>query len=436
MKLPEQKITKEQKQAIGLLSIGTFLEYFDLMLYVHMAVLLNDLFFPKTDPFVASLLTAFTFCATYVFRPIGALIFGYIGDNIGRKVTVILTTFLMAGSCLVMSILPTYAEIGIYASFGMILCRIIQGMSAMGECIGAELYLTEITKPPIQYVVVSFIGISTGVGATIALAFASFTTSHGLNWRYAFFAGTIIALIGGAARTRLRETPDFADAKRRVKNIVVKTDIDLEILEQSDIWKEKLNKMTAISLFLIQCGWPICFYFVYIYCGDILKNKFNYTSEQVIHQNFIVSMVQLISSIVYGLLSYKIYPLIMLKVRLIISLIIAILSPYLLYNATSSFDILIMQIIFILFAFSDFPAAPIFYKHFPVFKRYTFACMMYALGRGLTYIVTSFGLIYLVKYLGHYGFLVIILPVILGYGIGLFHFEKLEVGMRKRSQER
>jgi MHS family proline/betaine transporter-like MFS transporter len=60
------KLNKEQKQAIGLLSVGTFLEYFDLMLYVHMAVLLNELFFPKTDPFTASLLSAFAFCWTSV----------------------------------------------------------------------------------------------------------------------------------------------------------------------------------------------------------------------------------------------------------------------------------------------------------------------------------------------------------------------------------
>ena len=91
--ISEQKsLTREQKEAVGLLSIGTLLEYFDLMLYVHMAVLLNELFFPKTHPFTASLLSAFAFCSTFVFRPFGALIFGYIGDTIGRRVTVVITT--------------------------------------------------------------------------------------------------------------------------------------------------------------------------------------------------------------------------------------------------------------------------------------------------------------------------------------------------------
>ncbi|WP_371256192.1 MFS transporter [Rickettsia endosymbiont of Ixodes scapularis] len=100
-------LTKQQKEAIGLLSIGTFLEYFDLMLYVHMAVVLNELFFPKFDPNVASFLSAAAFCSTYALRPFGALIFGYIGDNIGRKLTVIITTFMMAISCIIMANLPT-----------------------------------------------------------------------------------------------------------------------------------------------------------------------------------------------------------------------------------------------------------------------------------------------------------------------------------------
>ena len=71
------------------------------MLYVHMAVLLNELFFPKADPHTAALFAAFAYCSTYVLRPFGALIFGYLGDTIGRKHTVIITTLLMSLSCIV-----------------------------------------------------------------------------------------------------------------------------------------------------------------------------------------------------------------------------------------------------------------------------------------------------------------------------------------------
>ncbi|WP_425361140.1 MFS transporter [Candidatus Tisiphia endosymbiont of Stenodema calcarata] len=122
----QTSLTREQKQAVGLLSIGTFLEYFDLMLYVHMAAFLNELFFEPTDPHSSSLMMSFAFCSTFVFRPVGALIFGWLGDNIGRKSTVIITTFMMAASCLVMANLPTYAQIGSMAAWILTICRIMR----------------------------------------------------------------------------------------------------------------------------------------------------------------------------------------------------------------------------------------------------------------------------------------------------------------------
>lgn len=98
-----------------------------------MAVLLNKLFFPQTSTFSSSLFTALAFCSTFVFRPLGALLFGWIGDTIGRKTTVIITTFLMAICCIVMANLPTYEEKGLTASVIITLCRAVQGISSMGE---------------------------------------------------------------------------------------------------------------------------------------------------------------------------------------------------------------------------------------------------------------------------------------------------------------
>ena len=137
----QEKLGSEQKKAVGLLSIGTFLEYFDLMLYIHMAVLLNELFFPKTDPFTASLLSAFAFCSSYILRPFGALIFGFIGDFIGRKSVIVITTIIMAITCTTIAVLPTYAQIGITASWIITICRMVQGMAASAESRGAEFIL-------------------------------------------------------------------------------------------------------------------------------------------------------------------------------------------------------------------------------------------------------------------------------------------------------
>ena len=238
-------LNSQQKEAIGLLSIGTFLEYFDLLLYVHMAVLLNELFFPKADPFTASLHSAFAFCSTYVLRPFGALIFGYIGDNIGRKATVIITTTMMSLSCILMASLPTYSQIGITASWVVTICRMVQGLSAMGEVTGANIYITEITKPPIQYPAVTMTSICSALGGVFALAVATFVTSFNFNWRIAFGIGAVVAIVGAVARTRLRETPDFADAKRRVKKALAQIKRDPKILKENVIWTEKVNKKTA-----------------------------------------------------------------------------------------------------------------------------------------------------------------------------------------------
>ena len=422
----EQYLAKEEKEAVGLLSIGTFLEYFDVMLYIHMAVLLNELFFPKNDPFITSLLAAFTFCSTYVLRPLGALLFGYIGDTFGRKTTVLLTMFMMAGCCTVMALLPTHAEIGLTASVIMILCRIVQGMAAMGESIGAIVYLTETIKPPKQYPMVALVSVLAISGGAFALGVASFVTNIAGNWRIAFWLGAAIAIVGTLARTTLRETPDFANAKRSVQNIVKQTNRDPKILENSAIWKEKVNTITAISFFCIQCVFPLAYYIVYIYSGTILKEQFSFTAERIIHHNFIVSLFSIIIFLVLTYLSRIVYPLKILRVNFVIMTILFLACPYILDNITSPYQLAIFQVLLVSFSFAEFPAMPIFYKHFPVFKRYTYACMTYALGRAVMFVISSVGLLFLMQYLGNWGILLIAVPTLIFYRFSLAHFQKLE----------
>lgn len=427
---PQTHLTKKQTHAVGLLSIGTFLEYFDLMLYVHMAVLLNELFFPKTDSHTASLITAFAYCSTFVFRPIGALIFGWIGDNIGRRITVVITTVMMAISCIVMANLPTYQQIGNTAIWIITICRIIQGISSMGERVGAELYLTEITKPPIQYPAVTLITVCSSLGAMAALGTAHLAITYGFNWRIAFWLGAFIAIIGAKARITLRETPEFANAKRRLISTLNKalnvTIIDKKALMDNPIWQEKIDKRTALAYFLIQCAGPLPSYFAYFYCSNILKNAFSYNAEAIIYHNFIVSIVQLLSVLLLTYLSYKIYPLKIIKVKWIIFSIFILFCPYLLNNINTTFDLFLIQASIILSAPDAAPGAAIFYKYFPVFKRFTCGSFIYALSHALIFVITSFGLVYLTEYFGHYGLLVIMLPVAIGYGLGVYHFEKLE----------
>ena len=418
-------LKNDQKQAVGLLSIGTFLEYFDLMLYVHMAIVLNNLFFPKTDPFTHSLHSAFAFCSVFVLRPFGALLFGYIGDKIGRKPVVVITTFLMALSCLVIATLPTYQQIGITAAWIVTICRMAQGLSSMGEIVSAEIYLTEFIKPPLQYPVVMLVAIASILGGTAALGVATLAIKYQFNWRIAFLIGAGIAMIGGVARTALKETIDFADAQRKLKSILQKSNMKIN-LQKNLMFNEKVNLKTSLALFSIQCGWPICFFLTYIYCGNILTNQFNYRPEDVTSHNFVVSLVNLFGYFIIMLLSQHVHPLRILKIKIWIFVPFVLLLPYFLICLDHPFQVFAIQSFIMLFVLSTNPATPIFYTRIPIFKRFRYSGFIYAASRALMHIITSFSVLYCEKYFGTWGLWFVLLPMVIGYGMAIFYFVNLE----------
>lgn len=426
-------LKRDEREAVALLQIGTILEYFDLMLYVHMASVLNDIFFPKTDPHTAALLTAFAFCSTFILRPFGAIFFGYIGDRIGRKSTVILTTMMMAFSCIIMANLPTYAQIGITAAWAVTLCRVIQGLSSMGEIVGAEIYLTELIKSNARYPAVGLMACSSAFGTMMALAVSMLVFALGLEWRLAFWFGACIALVGTIARTRLRETPDFADMKRRMKLAIENSNEEglgqaAQLLKKTNYtWKEKINWKSTWIFFLLYSAWPVCFYFSYIHCGLILKNEFHFTSEQIIKQNFIVSIIQCISFLFFALISGKIAPLKILKFKIFTLFPFVLLCPYLLYNSSSYLHIFFIQSFVMLFSLTPAPAMPIFVNSFPIFKRFTLMSFLYATTRALMYVITSFGLVWLTKFFGHWGLWWIMIPMCVTFYVGVIHFEKKQL---------
>jgi MFS family permease len=427
---------REQRQAIGLLSIGTFLEYFDLFLYIHMAVLLNDIFFPQTDAKTQALLGAFAFSSTFVFRPIGALLFGYIGDTYGRKTTIILTTFMMAVTCLVMANAPTYAQVGITSAWIMIICRAVQGMSSMGEIVGAQLFLTEALPLPARYRAVGWISIFGSLGDVFALSIATLATGYGFNWRLAFWVGAGVAVVGSAARTTLRESPEFADAKKRIKSIAERTNEDTSSLKKSPFYNQKVSKKTSLAYFFIKWISPIFIYFIYIYSGTILKASFGYTTHQVLKHNLVIILVQLFGwAVLRTYLSTKIYPLKLLKFVWTVTMFFIPFLPWFLNHLTAPWQLWAIQSFLILFYPNDLPAVPIFFKNFPVFKRFSYTSFIYALAYALPYVITSFGLTYLIEYMGNWGVLVVMLPVVIGYGYGLNHFIQLEIAAGRYPQK-
>jgi MFS family permease len=332
----------------------------------------------------------------------------------------------MALSCIIMANVPTYAQIGITASWVITICRALQGMSSIGESIGAELYTAELIDPPLRYKAVGYIGFAGVVGMVASLIVAQIVLKLEINWRVIFWIGAIIALIGSAARVTLRESPEFSDASRRLRNMLEAAEENPNLLKNNPAYTENVSAKTSLAYFLVFCGWPFCFYFSYVYCSSILKNQFGYTNSELIYHNLYVSIINMIGLFIFIRLTEKVHPLVLLKAKLAIYIPFLCLVPFMLSNSPSIYTIFMIQAFGVVFGNSTIPAKSIFLMHFPIFKRFRYTSFITAIAHIALYIITSFGLVYATNALGVYGILLISLPTTLCFLLGLQHFETLE----------
>src|SRR5687767_7156064 len=124
-------------------SVGTLIEWYDFYIFGSLAVILSEQFFPQDNPTAAFLSTLAMFAAGFIVRPFGALVFGRIGDLVGRKYTFLLTLVLMGGATFLIGCVPSYEKIGIAAPILVLLLRILQGLALGGEYGGAATYVAE-----------------------------------------------------------------------------------------------------------------------------------------------------------------------------------------------------------------------------------------------------------------------------------------------------
>ncbi len=146
---------------------------------------------------------------------------------------------------------------------------------------------------------------------------------------------------------------------------------------------------------------------------------------EVIQHNFIACIIEFLTISILCYLSLKIYPLLILRVILIICSIFIIFCPYLLNNISSPCQLFLMQFVMILLYEFLAPALPICYKNFPVFKRFTYVSVIFAISRTSMYVITAFAFTYLYDHFGHWGLWIIMVPTIISFAYRLLHFEKL-----------
>jgi MFS family permease len=210
---------------IGASSIGTMIEWYDFYLYAVLTVFLAPLFFPNENP-TASLLAGFaTFGAGFAVRPFGSIVFGHIGDKIGRKYAFLLTVTIMGLGTLIIGFLPTYAQIGVLAPAILVLLRLLQGLAIGGEYGGAAIYVGEHAPDGRRGYFTSWINTTATVGLVVALLVILICrlvlgaeTFAAWGWRVPFILSAF--LVGAAVyiRARLRETPLFSMLKAEGRN--------------------------------------------------------------------------------------------------------------------------------------------------------------------------------------------------------------------------
>jgi len=202
-------------------AIGNVLEWYDFALYGYFAPIFAVLFFPSEHPSL-SLITAFgVFAIGFLARPLGAILFGYWGDTIGRRNALAWSVLLMAIPTCLVGVLPTYEMIGVAAPMVLTLCRFLQGLSVGGEFTGSVTFLVEHAARPQRGYVGSWAGFSAQMGALLgsgvgALTAVTLTNDalHQWGWRIPFFLGGLIALVGWYLRTKAKESPAFEQLRQ------------------------------------------------------------------------------------------------------------------------------------------------------------------------------------------------------------------------------
>jgi MHS family proline/betaine transporter-like MFS transporter len=204
------------RKVIVAASIGNFVEWFDFAAYGFLATILTREFFPSGDPTVGLLKTFAVFAVAFAFRPLGGIVFGVIGDRIGRKRTLAITILMMAGATTLIGFLPPYAAVGALAPFLLTMIRCVQGFSAGGEYAGACAYVMEHAPQHQRARYGSYIPVSTfmsfAIAAVVAFALDATLSAHAMSswgWRVPFLAAAPIGLIGLYLRMNLNETPAF-----------------------------------------------------------------------------------------------------------------------------------------------------------------------------------------------------------------------------------
>jgi MFS family permease len=252
-------MTREEKKVIFASSLGTVFEWYDFYLYGSLAAIIAKQFFANLDPTAAFIASLMAFAAGFLVRPFGALVFGRLGDMIGRKYTFLVTIVIMGTSTFLVGILPSYASIGIAAPIILIALRLLQGLALGGEYGGAATYVAEHAPQGKRGAYTSWIQTTATLGLMLSLVLIVVVRTwmgepafNDWGWRVPFLVSAVLLGISVWIRLSLNESPAFKRMKEEGKTSKA------PLSESFGQWKN--GKIVLLALLGLTAGQGVVWY--------------------------------------------------------------------------------------------------------------------------------------------------------------------------------
>ena len=259
-------------------SAGTAFEWYDFFIFGNLASVISKVFFAGLEPTQALIAALALFAAAFAFRPLGALIFGVVGDKLGRKGAFLVTVSLMGGATFLIGLLPTYATAGALAPVLLIILRILQGVALGGEYGGAAIYVAEHAPNDKRGASTGWIQSSASFGLLAALLVIVATRTalgedafNAWGWRIPFLASAVLLAISLWMRVKLSESPEFARLKEE-------GDVAHAPLREAFGTAKNLKKV-LIAFFGIMCAQGAVWYFTFFYMQVFLEKLVGLPSQ-------------------------------------------------------------------------------------------------------------------------------------------------------------
>jgi len=250
------------KKTIAAGAVGNVIEWYDFSLYGYMASIIATLFFPHENPTVSLIATYGVFAAGFLMRPLGAFVFGHLGDTVGRKAVLVISVLMMVLPTILLGILPTFETWGIWATICLVLIRLVQGLSVGGEFSGSATYLVE-TAPDGRR---GFSGSWANIGALTGMLLGALTPAATIGilgeqtvddwaWRIPFLLGGVIGVVALLMRRSLPEPDDGADEEDIEKR---EGEHPLRTLMRDEPW-------VMLRTIIYTAGYGVLFYIPLVY---------------------------------------------------------------------------------------------------------------------------------------------------------------------------